>query len=75
MLTTGSFNIALGNVRVQTTGTNIYIGAWGLPQNDTCYIGSIWGRPPLEEPPSSLIHAGKLGTTTSSRRLKTTSNR
>ena len=56
------------------TGTgNIYIGA-GMAgvagENDTCYIRSIWGQTSSGGAPVFINSAGKLGTTTSSRRFK-----
>ncbi len=52
---------------------NIYIGA-GLrgvaSESNTCYIGSIWGQTSSGGAAVFINSAGKLGTTTSSRRFK-----
>jgi hypothetical protein len=74
--TTGQNNVALGNLAGgnSTTGSNnIYIGysmqgAGG--ESNTCYIGSIWGRTSSGGAAVFINSAGKLGTTTSSRRFK-----
>ncbi len=58
----------------QTTGSNnIYIGydIEGTPgENNSCYIGSIFGQTSSGGTPVYVNLMGKLGTTTSSRRFK-----
>ena len=71
----GLNNVALGrDAGYNSTGTgNIYIGA-GMAgvagENDTCYIRSIWGQTSSGGAAVFINGAGKLGTTTSSRRFK-----
>jgi len=73
---TGSSNVAVGESAGynQSTGSgNIYIGAGmrGLAgENNTCYIGSIWNQTSSGGTAVFINNAGKLGTTTSSRRFK-----
>jgi hypothetical protein len=74
--TSGNFNTALGlNAGAnQTTGSNnIYIGA-GLVgvagESNACYIASIFGQTSGGGAPVFIDAAGKLGTTTSSKRFK-----
>jgi len=74
--TSGNANVALGDRTgyQQTTGSNnIYIGydIEGTPgENNSCYIGSIFGQPSSGGTPVYVNLFGKLGTTTSSRRFK-----
>ena len=74
--TSGNANIALGDRTgyQQTTGSNnIYIGydIEGTPgENNSCYIGSIFGQTSSGGTPIYVNLMGKLGTTTSSRRFK-----
>ena len=73
---TGSNNVAVGDSAGynQSTGSNnIYIGAGMVGvagENDTCYIGKIWGQTSSGGAAVFINSAGKLGTTTSSRRFK-----
>jgi hypothetical protein len=73
---TGSHNIAIGDSAGfnQSTGSNnIYIGTnmFGVAnESNTCYIGSIWGQTTSGGTAVFINGAGKLGTTTSSRRFK-----
>ena len=58
----------------QSTGSNnIYIGS-GMrgvaSESNSCYIGSIWGQTSSGGAAVFINSAGKLGTTTSSRRFK-----
>ncbi len=76
----GSNNVALGSLAgINQFGTgltgnrNIYIGAnvFGVDgENDSCYIGSIFGRTSSGGVAVFVNSDGKLGTTTSSRRFK-----
>ncbi len=71
----GSFNIALGESagsQVTTADRVICIGAeiYGENVSDTCYIGNIFGKLSSGGTPVYVNSAGKLGTTTSSRRFK-----
>jgi uncharacterized coiled-coil protein SlyX len=73
---TGESNVALGHAAggSQTDGNrNVYIG-YGMPgidgENDSCYIGSIFGQTSSGGTPVYVNLMGKLGTTTSSRRFK-----
>ncbi len=74
--TTGSSNVALGFLAggFQTDGSsNVYIGAgmFGVAgENNSCYIASIFGQTSSGGTPVYINSAGKLGTTTSSRRFK-----
>ena len=74
--TTGSSNVALGFFAggFQTDGSsNVYIGAgmFGVAgENNSCYIASIFGQTSSGGTPVYINSAGKLGTTTSSRRFK-----
>jgi hypothetical protein len=74
--TTGHDNVALGygSGYNQTVGSrNTYIGfnMFGVSgENDSCYIGSIFGQTSSGGTPVYINSAGKLGTTTSSRRFK-----
>jgi hypothetical protein len=74
--TSGNENVALGDEAGynQTTGSgNIYIGAGmrGVAgESYTCYIGNIVGQTSSGGTPVYINSAGKLGTTTSSRRFK-----
>jgi hypothetical protein len=74
--TTGSKNVALGRNagRRQTTGSNnIYIGDLinGVAgEEDSCYIGSIFGQTSSEGIAVFINANGKLGTVTSSRWFK-----
>ena len=73
--TSGSFNIALGESagsQVTTADRVICIGAeiYGENVSDTCYIGNIFGKLSSGGTPVYVNSAGKLGTTTSSRRFK-----
>ena len=74
--TIGSFNVALGQSAgyKQSTGNrNIYIGydIESTPdENNSCYIGSIFGQTSSGGTPVYVNVMGKLGTTTSSRRFK-----
>jgi uncharacterized coiled-coil protein SlyX len=74
--TDGSNNVYIGpNAGSnQTDGNrNVYIG-YGMPgidgENDSCYIGSIFGQTSSGGTPVYVNLMGKLGTTTSSRRFK-----
>lgn len=72
---TGSNNVALGeSAGYNSTGSgNIYIGAGmvGLVgENNTCYISKIWDQTSSGGAAVFINNAGKLGTTTSSRRFK-----
>ena len=74
--TSGNANIALGDRTgyQQTTGSNnIYIGydIEGQPgENNSCYVGSIFGQTSSGGTPVYVNIFGKLGTLTSSRRFK-----
>ena len=73
--TTGSNNVALGEVPapINTGEHNIYIGAGdggSAGESNSCYIGSIWGQTSSGGAAVFINSAGKLGTTTSSRRFK-----
>jgi trimeric autotransporter adhesin len=74
--TSGDANIAIGDRTgyQQTTGSNnIYIGydIEGTPgENNSCYIGSIFGQTSSVGTPVYVNLFGKLGTLTSSRRFK-----
>jgi len=74
--TSGDANIAIGDRTgyQQTTGSNnIYIGydIEGTPgENNSCYIGSIFGQTSSGGTPVYVNLFGKLGTLTSSRRFK-----
>ena len=74
--TSGDANIAIGDRTgyQQTTGSNnIYVGydIEGTPgENNSCYIGSIFGQTSSGGTPVYVNLMGKLGTTTSSRRFK-----
>ena len=74
--TTGAFNVALGSVAgaTATTGSNnIYIG-FGINgvagESGACYIGSIFNATAAGGTPVFINSSGKLGTLTSSARLK-----
>ena len=72
----GSSNVYIGRYAGanQTAGSNnVYIGSniAGMDgENNSCYIGSIFGQTSPGGNAFTLINAGKLGTTTSSRRFK-----
>src|SRR5215216_4012012 len=74
--TTASNNTALGFQagENQTTGSNnVYIGAGSIGvagESNACYIASIFGQTSGGGAPVLINAAGKLGTTTSSRRFK-----
>ena len=74
--TSGDANIAIGDRTgyQQSTGSNnIYIGydIEGTPgENNSCYIGSIFGQTSSVGTPVYVNLFGKLGTLTSSRRFK-----
>jgi trimeric autotransporter adhesin len=74
--TAGSHNVGLGYIAggQQHTGSrNVYIGydMQGVDgENDSCYISSIFGQTSSGGSPVYINSAGKLGTTTSSRRFK-----
>ena len=73
---TGQNNVAVGNLaggNSITGSNNIYIGysmQGSANESNTCYIGSIWGRTTSGGAAVFINSAGKLGTTTSSRRFK-----
>jgi trimeric autotransporter adhesin len=74
--TDGSNNVYIGPSAGsnQTIGNNnVYIGyaVGGVAgENDSCYIGSIFGQTSSGGTPVYINSVGKLGTTTSSRRFK-----
>jgi len=74
--TSGFFNVAIGAATGinQTTGNNnIYIGqgSFGVAgESNTCYIQSIFGQLSTGGAAVFVNSAGKLGTTTSSKRFK-----
>jgi hypothetical protein len=71
--TTGSNNIALGRgagTNVTTADNVICIGASGENVSNSCYIGSIFSQLSSGGTGVFINSAGKLGTTTSSRRFK-----
>ena len=74
--TSGNSNTALGFQagENQTTGSNnVYIGAGSIGvagESNACYIASIFGQTSGGGAPVLVNAAGKLGTTTSSRRFK-----
>ena len=71
--TTGNNNTALGSVagiNVTTANNVICIGTHGANVSDSCYIGSIFGQTSSGGTAVFINSAGKLGTTTSSRRFK-----
>ena len=71
--TTGNNNTALGvlaGVNVTTANNVICIGTDGANVSDSCYIGSIFGQTSSGGTAVVINSAGKLGTTTSSRRFK-----
>jgi hypothetical protein len=73
---TGQENVALGYLaggNLHTGSYNIYIGSFMTGEdgeNGVCYIGSIFGQTSSGGTPVYINSAGKLGTTTSSRRFK-----
>ena len=71
--TSGSSNIALGNSagnNVVTADHVICIGALGEDVSDSCYIGNIFMSASSSGSAVFVNAAGKLGTSTSSRRFK-----
>ena len=72
----GGGNVALGEragANPTTGNNNIYIGSEMLGvagESNSCYIGSIWGQTSSGGAAVFINSAGKLGTTTSSRRFK-----
>jgi len=71
--TTGSHNIALGASTgggVSRADNVIAIGTGGENVSNTCYIGNIFGVTSVAGTAVFINSAGKLGTTTSSRRFK-----
>ena len=71
--TTGNNNTALGVLaggNVTTANNVICIGTDGANVSDSCYIGSIFGQTSSGGTAVVINSAGKLGTTTSSRRFK-----
>ena len=75
-ITGGVRNTAIGEGagRGQTNGSdNVYIGAnvSGMPnENDSCYIGSIFGQSSVGGVPVVINSRNKLGTVTCSKRFK-----
>ena len=73
---TGSSNVYIGTYAGanQTAGSNnVYIGsniAGTAGENNSCYIGSIWGQTSPGGVAVFINNAGKLGMMTSSRRFK-----
>jgi hypothetical protein len=72
---TGSNNVALGQVagfQNSTGNNNIYIGnlQGTANENDSCYIGSIFGQTSTAGTAVFINSLGKLGTSTSSKRFK-----
>jgi trimeric autotransporter adhesin len=71
--TTGTGNIALGaaaGLNVTTANNVICVGHPGANVNNSCYIGNIFGATSSAGTAVFINSAGKLGTTTSSRRFK-----
>jgi uncharacterized coiled-coil protein SlyX len=74
--TAGNYNVALGYFAGanQTDGNNnVYIGfgmAGVAGEDNSCYIGNIYGQTSSGGTPVYINNVGKLGTTTSSRRFK-----
>ena len=71
--TTGSDNTALGilaGVNVTTASNVIAIGSSGANVSNSCYIGQIFGVTSSGGTAVFINSAGRLGTTTSSRRFK-----
>jgi Chaperone of endosialidase len=71
----GNTAIGFGAGASQTTGSNnVYIGTvgvFGIPgENNTCYIGSIFGQTSPSGVPVVINSNNKLGTATSSKRFK-----
>jgi Chaperone of endosialidase len=72
----GQENVALGYLaggNLHTGSYNIYIGSFMTGEDGetgVCYIGSIFGQTSSGGTPVYINSAGKLGTTTSSRRFK-----
>ncbi len=73
---TGQEKVALGYLaggNLHTGSYNIYIGSFMTGEDGetgVCYIGSIFGQTSSGGTPVYINSAGKLGTTTSSRRFK-----
>jgi hypothetical protein len=74
--TAGSNNVYIGygaGINQTDGSNNVYIGYFieGVSgENNSCYIGSIFGQTASGGTPVYINSAGKLGTTTSSRRFK-----
>ena len=74
--TAGNYNVALGYFAGanQTDGNNnVYIGfgmAGVAGEDNSCYIGNIYGQTSSGGTPVYINNVGKLGTLTSSRRFK-----
>jgi trimeric autotransporter adhesin len=70
---TGQRNVAVGmwaGIGVTTASDVICIGTPGEDVGESCYIGEIWNRTVSGGAAVFINNAGRLGTTTSSRRFK-----